>query len=185
MDKFVRSEPKRAYTEEPMTDSPSDTTLYVSLQTIQKKNYSFQNHWEEKYTWLVYIKVKDHVFCRHCKWFSESGKMFASKFVKTTFTSVGFSNWKKSLEKLATYEASAMHKEAVSAHAIFIGQRQGIEVVLFSKKQQHKVVGREAMNVIFDISKTMARQAIAFRGHTEVDSNFYQIILLVARSGSH
>ena len=78
-----------------------------------------------------------------------------------------------------------MHKEAVSAHAIFIGQRQGIDAVLFSKKQQQKVVGREAMKVIFDTSKTMARQAIAFRGHTEVDSNFYQIIRLVARNGSH
>ena len=185
MDKFVLSEPKRVHTEEPMTDSPSDTTLYVSFPTIPKKNYSYQNHWDEKYTWPVYIKEKDHVFCRHCKWFSESGKRFASKFVKTTFTSEGFSNWKKALEKLATHEASAIHKEAVSAHAIFIGQWQGIEAVLFSKKQQQKVVGREAMKVIFDTSKTMARQAIAFRGHTEVDSNFYQIIRLVARSGSH
>ena len=116
---------------------------------------------------------------------SGSGKRFASKFAKTTFTSEGFSNWKKALEKLATHETSDMHKEAVSAHAIFIGQRQGIDAVLFSKKQQQKVVGREAMKVIFDTSKTMARQAIAFRGHTEVDSNFYQIIRLVARSGNH
>ena len=37
MDKFVLSEPKRVHTEEPMTDSPSDTTLYVSLPTIPKK----------------------------------------------------------------------------------------------------------------------------------------------------
>ena len=40
------------------------------------------------------------------------------------------------------------------------------------------------MKAIFDTSKTMARQAIAFRGHTEVDSNFYQIIRLISRNGS-
>ncbi|KAI6660626.1 hypothetical protein LOD99_10358 [Oopsacas minuta] len=95
MDKFVRREPKRARTEEPMADSPSDTTLYVSLPTIPKKNYSYQNYWEERYSWLVDIKEKDHVFCRHCKWFSESGKRFASKFAKTTFTSEGFQTGKR------------------------------------------------------------------------------------------
>ena len=40
------------------------------------------------------------------------------------------------------------------------------------------------MRVIFDASKTMARQGIAFRGHTEFYSNFYQIIRLITRSGS-
>ena len=42
----------------------------------------------------------------------------------------------------------------------------------------------EETKAIFDASKTMARQAIAFRGHTEVDSNFYQIIRLISRNGS-
>ena len=63
-------------------------------------------------------------------------------------------------------------KEGVLAHAVFIGQQQGIESVLISQIQQEKLIGREAMKAIFDASKTMARQAIAFRGHTEVDSTF-------------
>ena len=77
-----------------------------------------------------------------------------------------------------------MHKGAVIAHSVFIGQQRRIEAVLISQIQQEKLIGREAMMVIFDASKTMARQAIAFRGHTEVDSNFYQIIRLIARNGS-
>ena len=77
-----------------------------------------------------------------------------------------------------------MHKESVFAHAVFLGQNQGIDTVLLSKIQQERLVGRQAMKVIFDASKTIARQGIAFRGHTEFDSNFYQIIRLITRSGS-
>ena len=76
-----------------------------------------------------------------------------------------------------------MHKEGVLAHAVFIGQKQGIKLVQISRIQQEKLIGREAMKAIFDASKTMARQGIAFRGHIEVDLNFYQIIRLISRNG--
>ena len=111
--------------------------------------------------------------------FSESEKNFTSKFPQTTFTSDGFSNWKKVLEKLSIHEDSE-----VLSHAVFIGQQQGIDSVLISQIQQEKLIGREAMKTMFDASKTMARQAIAFKGHTEVDSNFYQITRLISRNSS-
>ena len=77
-----------------------------------------------------------------------------------------------------------MHTESVFAHAVFLGQNQDIDTVLLSKIQEERLVGRQAMKVIFDASKTMARQGIAFRGHDEFDSNFYQIMRLITRSGS-
>ena len=77
-----------------------------------------------------------------------------------------------------------MHTESVFAHAVFLGLNQDIDTVLLSKIQEERLVGRQAMKVIFDASKTMARQGIAFRGHDESDSNFYQIMRLITRSGS-
>ena len=76
--------------------------------------------------------MKDHILCRFCKWFSESGRKFVSRFVNTTFSVDGFSNWRKALEKLAVHESSTMHKEAISAHAVFTGQHPGVDSMLCS-----------------------------------------------------
>ena len=146
MDKFVQQEPKRARVNDSIAnstyfitvpvevslDAPSGTIDIVSPVNL-KKSYSYQNHWEEKYKWLLYIEEKNYVLCKYCKWFSKSGKKFNSKFAKTTFTLDGYSNWRKALVKLAIHEGSEMHKESVFAHAVFLGQNQGIDAVLLSK----------------------------------------------------
>lgn len=135
-----------------MTGSPSDTMLIVPFPSLPKKSYFIRITGRRNIADLYTLKIK-----RCYKWFSESGKRFASKFVKTNSTSERFSNWKNP-RKLATDETTGMHKEAVTAHAIFIGQSEGIDVVLLSKQDQKKVVGREAIKVIFDASKTMVRK---------------------------
>ena len=45
------------------------------------------------------------------------------------------------------------------------------ESSLESRKQ-----GRQAMKIIFDLSRTMARQGLPFRGHEASEGNFHQLI---------
>ena len=113
MDKFVQRQPKNAKVDDSITNSSSISVAIELLPEVSsgpidivcpptkpQKRHSYQNHWGKKYSWLLYVKEKYNLFCRYCKWFSESGKKFTSKFAKTTFTSEGFSNWKKALDKL-------------------------------------------------------------------------------------
>ena len=40
---------------------------------------------------------------------------------------------------------------------------------------------RKVIHILLDIARTLARQALAFRGDMEEDGNFYQLVLLVSR----
>ena len=51
-----------------------------------------------------------------------------------------------------------------------------IDVVLDEASLNSRHDGRRAMEIIFDLAKTMARQELAFRGHELEDGNFYQLL---------
>lgn len=75
-----------------------------------KDNRSFQRTWLEKYNWLEYSISRDAAFCFACRHFGIKSS------VDPAFTSVGFSNWRKALEKnqgFARHEASITHRNSI------------------------------------------------------------------------
>ena len=54
------------------------------------------------------------------------------------------------------------------------------------QEQEDLQNNKDAVAILMDVSRTLARQGLAFRGHSsddggEVDGNFYQIVHLVGR----
>ncbi|KAF0748483.1 zinc finger MYM-type protein 1-like, partial [Aphis craccivora] len=98
----------------------------------------------------------------------------------------------KKPRKLEQHFTSNAHKAALSDYSNFVLHSNHIDNLLnkkhreyainFSKqKEYHKAVIR----ILFDVSRTLARQGLAFRGDgDEKNGNFYQIVLLISRHNS-
>ena len=98
---------------------------------------------------------------------------------------------KGNAEKLSQHFASSGHKAALNAFLAF--QNKSSHVDLLLDKERRKVLieeeaemqrNREAINTLLDITRTLARQGISFRGSSsekDGNGNFRQIASLVAR----
>ena len=77
-----------------------------------------------------------------------------------------------------------MHKEATRAKAVFVGQTSDIHDSLSDQAEKTRLQGRNAMIVVFDTARTLARQGLPFRGHEAADGVFKQVLSLISRSGN-
>ncbi|XP_051143927.1 uncharacterized protein LOC127260259 [Andrographis paniculata] len=74
----------------------------------------FQVAWFDKFDWLEYSVKKDAAFCLVCYLFSKGHKHGGD----TTFTEVGFKNWKRALDKFKEHVGdtrSAYHGAKIQA----------------------------------------------------------------------
>ncbi|KAG8179238.1 hypothetical protein JTE90_004066 [Oedothorax gibbosus] len=123
MDKFVT---KKARLEVDDTASQPPTTIVSSIASSSSgesrsqpkpgqssKGRSFQKSWLIKYTWLEYEASTEKVFCKTCKEADIKNLLQFSSKKDNAFISVGFSNWKKALEKFRLHENTFAHKEGV------------------------------------------------------------------------
>ena len=95
--------------------------------------------------------------------------------------------WKSALEKkkgLNAHNESDMHEEATRAKAVFVGQTSDIHDSLSDQAEKTRLQGRNAMIVVFDTARKLARQGFPFRGHEAADGVFNQVLSLISRSGN-
>ena len=92
--------------------------------------------------------------------------------------------------KLATHFTSSIHRDALRALLAFQNKSAHVDVLL-DKDHRNALIeeeaetqrNREAIKALLDVTRTLARQAISFRGSSEKEGNgnFRQVVALVAR----
>nr|XP_055045508.1 zinc finger MYM-type protein 1-like [Misgurnus anguillicaudatus] len=159
------------------------------LTLIRENKRSFSKNWFEKYKWLEYNKFKDAAYCFPCRVFGCSS-VFDKKFALE-----GFRDWKSALENgkgFSRHNASHNHIENFKKWHMYLITTPVDEQLSTQKANQIKLQTKERENRydallrLTDISSTLARLRLPFRGHDEsVDSKnkgvFREITELVAR----
>lgn len=186
MDKFVT---KKARLEVDDTASQPPTIIVSSIASSSSgenrsqpkpgqsgKGRSFQKSWLIKYTWLEYEASTDKVFCKTCKEADAKNLLQFSSKKEDAFISIGFSNWKKALEKFRLHENTFTHKEGVlKINSI---TNRSVASQLNEQLDSDMKKARLALETIFTTVQFLCRQGLAIRGHEDVNSNFVQLLEL-------
>ena len=73
-----------------------------------KEGRFFQKEWFDNFQWLAYNREIKKAFCKVCANLATESEKKRSPFANET---LGFSNWKKGMEKLKEHDASELHKK--------------------------------------------------------------------------
>ena len=73
---------------------------------------AFTPTWYKSYPWIHLCTSNFKVYCFYCKYVVHNLQIRAGTKQDPAFTNVGFSNWKKGVEKFKAHEASSSHKDA-------------------------------------------------------------------------
>jgi len=93
-----------------------------------------------------------------------------SKRNEDTFTSAGFNNWKKALEKFKRHSLSITHHEGVMKCNQL--KKAPIDSMFNLLTQRAQASRRNALLKQLDAVKFLLRQGLAIRGHDEFEINF-------------
>ncbi|XP_028394445.1 uncharacterized protein LOC114518638 [Dendronephthya gigantea] len=90
--------------------------------------------------------------------------------------------------KLAQHFSSQSHKASLGAYCHFLQKTKHIDAQLDKKiraaqiqESQDMEYNRQIITILLDVAKTLARQALPFRGDSNEDGNFMQVVLLLSR----
>ena len=137
----------------------------------------FRVEWKNKFKWLDYSPTEDKVYCATCKT-CDSMQLFSFSTKRDeAFTGVGYSNWKKAIQRFHSHESAFAHREAVMkvGHA---ARGTNVSSQLSSAKAKDMIHARDSLLQIASSLRYLCRQGLAVRGHTETESNFAQLLRL-------
>ena len=155
---------------------------------IGSKQRSFNSEWYRSYSWLEYSLEKDAAFCYPCRMFNEAKS-------HSTFTKVGFRDWKHATGKggmLTVHDKCSTHLTAMVAwsqyklnakHHTSIAERMESSRALVISNNRHY------LKALIEVILLCALQEIALRGHRESceapnRGNFLEILYLLAAHDS-
>lgn len=144
----------------------------------------FLPQWIEKYTWLSYRESSQKSYCSVCTEAYDVLKIQRSNTGANddksynAFVKDGFNNWKKALEKFQSHEKNEFHRKASSS--IMLVKTTQVSKLISDQALQSRKDARTCLTNIFESLRFLATQGIAIRGHTEIYSNFIQLLLLRA-----
>ena len=160
------------------------------------KQSSISSLWYKDFRYLEY-NVKDKAFCFVCGICDQA--RFERERAELTWVD-GNNQWSKmrgsrgksKLGKLETHFSCTVHVAALRDFESFVHEDSHVDLLL-SKEHRREIVEREIKNAkskkvmtrLFDVSKTLARNGLAFRGNDyDENGNFRQIVYLLARHNS-
>ena len=92
---------------------PFNQILTTVLLKRHKENKAASfKRWFADYKWLSFCTTRNVVFCYYCHTMTSQGKLTLSKKCDEAFSSRGYDNWKKAIEKFKEHEKSQGHHEA-------------------------------------------------------------------------
>jgi hypothetical protein len=141
------------------------------------KELRFQSVWFHNYPWLHYDNSIQGVVCFSCCKAQRNGLLQLAKCAEATFTSTGFSNWKKALTKFQQHQSSSTHRLSV-AQLAHVGVQGSVNALLSEQVTQDQLVALKCMKAIFTSIKYLARQGLAIRGGEADSGNFRELLLL-------
>ena len=168
---------------------PNQPRLKFPMRQFGSKRRSFCYSWYEKYRWLHYIEEEDAVLCFYCATAVQL-KMPMRGYMDTVFSTSGFFNWKKALDKFSKHDQSACHCDAISMVAAASTEIMNVGTQLSAEYTEQKALNRKCLLAIMSNIRFLARQGLALRGaHYDADmtsdsiggereSNFMQLLLL-------
>ena len=110
------------------------------------------------------------MFCFYCR--KASATIFNRK-AEPSFTSHGFSNWKKAKEKFREHEQSHTHHEALMSYQAL--QQPSVVSLLSSQLYRDQAEHRKMLMKLLTSLKFLMRQGLAVRGHIE-EGNLFQLL---------
>lgn len=167
---FLQREAKDAATASiasPWIKKVTEFTLNEKKCSENKGRY-FQPEWFQIYGWLWYHRDKRAAFCGICTEYKQPHDV--SPFVFTDHCT-GFRNWKKGKERLEDHSNSDSHKLALKDAS---KMQATIECQFDDYAKEKQRLRRQGLISHLNTLKTLLRQGIAIRGHTDENSNIYQ-----------
>ena len=133
------------------------------------------------------------VFCFVCSLFDDTP---SKEKADPRRISTGVRTWHKMKSvgkskqgKLAQHFSSQSHKASFTAYCYFIQRTKHVDIKLDKAKRAAQIQeaedlenNRKILHILLDVSKTLARQTLPYRGDSEKDGNFYQLVLLLSNA---
>ena len=148
---------------------PEDFTFPVTCFGGQNRKFSIA--WLKKYPWLAYSPSENSAYCVPCVLFAPNEVGMTGCQGTGSLVKVGFTNWKKALQKFEQHHLSTYHKNAIvdSTHlkSTIEGDVKSIHSIIDTVRDRQ---ARENVARIKPILKTLilcGRQGLALRGHRD------------------
>ena len=166
-----------------ISDSANQPVLQFPMRSFGKQQRVFRSSWYTQYPWLHYQEGSDSVLCFQCMVARKRSLLHGTG--DAVFSQIGFSNWKKALEKFEKHQKSNYHRDAVQ---LITSNTKNVGEMLSESYAQQKVENRQVFMIILSSIRFLARQRLALRGHYkavdgdesgakgEPDSNFLQLL---------
>ncbi|XP_050064221.1 zinc finger MYM-type protein 1-like [Aphis gossypii] len=162
----------------------------ININIPQGRQRQFNSNWFTEYPYLEYSVHSDAVNCFICGLFPNRS------CAETSWTKEGVRTWHKMKSKgknrkgkLELHFTSKSHQFALNDYSNFILHSNHIDGLLNKEHRktainfiQQKEFHKDVIKILFDVSRTLARQGLPFRvDGDEKNGNFNQIILLLSR----
>lgn len=155
--------------------------VFFPQRNIKGKVYRFQASWYKRWPWLHYVEANDTALCHPCAWAEALNLPSKTKLKgEPTFLSVGFWNWHKATEinrGFNKHEKSDFHQNAVTIIHVSTTTKN-VDELLSAKHKIEKTMNRKMLLMLISSTKYLARQGIPYRGHSDENSNFIQLLKL-------
>lgn len=115
-------------------------------------------------SWMIYSKSSNSLFCFCCKLFGENTKAGVSTFM------IGFNSWWKLNPRVSDHEVSDTHLSCLEkwrALATGLKVQKTIDAIQQIEIGKERQKWRDILRRLLDIILFLARQNLAFRGHSE------------------
>ena len=149
---------------------------FIVTQTLANRTLSFQEKWFKDFPWLNYSPSVSGVLCFYCSKGVSHQSWFGHR-ADAAFTSSGFKNCKKAIEKFTAHQNSEAHLRYVSVSAT---QPNPVSAQLSSTWGKQQEVARHCLGKIVSSLRHVARQGQALRGHADDSGNLHQLLRLRA-----
>lgn len=188
----VRGDNQREYLVELGPFQPKTYNFPTNEDIPHTKQNRFSPRWYDEYPHLENSIEKDAVFCFVCSLFHDTP---SKEKTDPSWICTGVRSWHKMKSvgtkkqgKLAQHFSSQSHKLSLTAYCHFIQKTKHIDLQLDKAKRTAQIQeaedlenNRKVIHILLDVARTLARQALPFRGDKDEDGNFYQLVLLVSR----
>ena len=157
---------------------PYQPTNKHTLLSMENGGRNFMARWYSAFNWITLCTERKKAFCFYCRIAQKKGMLSFSTKAEAIFSTVGFSNWRKAIQKFRNHSACHAHTEAVTKWQLL--QAPPISAQLSTQVQKLQQSRRQALIKQLCCLRYLLRQGLAIRGHTETEGNLYQLLMMMS-----
>ena len=160
------------------TTSPTPARLNVdkerTAQGVGKRKRFFNSAWLDQFKWLVICNTTANGYCHICRDHAIRNNLPSfSKCGKTSFTTSGFTNWRKRKEKFATHQQSEFHREYL-LKTTQLTDAPSVYTQVTDNLKKTQTLRRDCLLEHLDCIRLLARNGLALRNDDEDEGNLRQ-----------